>query len=256
MFATLARVLTGFILACLTAGLVQVLFIMTPAQLLQLPSSAFQERAAQAGTLSLLAATHAAIFSIAFTLIAAGIGEWMRVRAPAYYIATGAIIAALGFSAQYASEVAGQPTIFNSYAIAAFITSGALAGFVYWLAAGRYAGGRHGSESADEYDVITSDQSAPDAPRTWRNRPRIVVEDPIAPGSVANKKATLAERIAEREERRAAEDAAAMTADKPVAKPSSPPATPPASQTAASAATDTSSASDVNEISLLPPKKS
>ena len=135
MIAAFARVLAGFILACLTAGLVQVLFIMTPAQLLQLPSQAFQERAAQAGVLSLLAATHAAIFSIAFALIAAGIGELMRVRAAVYYIATGAIIAALGFSAQLASEVAGQPTIFNGYAFVAFITAGALAGFIYWPAA-------------------------------------------------------------------------------------------------------------------------
>ena len=212
MIAAFARVLTGFVLACLTAGLVQVLFIMTPAQLLQLPSQAFQERAAQAVTLSLLAATHAAIFSIAFTLIAAGIGEWMRVRAAAYYIATGAIIAALGFSVQYASEVAGQPTIFNTYAMVAFITSGALAGFVYWLVAGRYAGKRAVAESTDEYDVIASDETTTGTPRTWRNRPRIVIEDPIAPGSVANKKATLAERIADRDDKRAAESATPQTA--------------------------------------------
>ena len=246
MFATFARVLTGFILACLTAGLVQVLFIMTPAQLLQLPTAAFQERAAQVGTLSLLAATHAAIFSAAFTFIAAGIGELMRVRAAAYYIATGAVIAALGFSAQYASEVAGQPTIFNSYAIFAFITSGALAGLIFWLTAGRYAGGRAAADNADEYDVIPDGENAPDSPRTWRNRPRIIVEDPIAPGSVASKKASLAERIAKREEKRAAEgatsppDVGRLAASQPVVD---------------SPSVTQSTSKKTNEINILPPKK-
>lgn len=249
MIATLARVLTGFVLACLTAGLVQVLFIMTPTQLLQLPTQAFQERAAQAGMLSLLAATHAAIFSAAFTLIAAGIGEWMRVRAPAYYIATGAVIGALGLSAQYASEVAGQPSIFNNYAIAAFVTSGALAGFVYWLVSGRYAGGRAGRDSDDDIEFVGSTESPKDEPRTWRNRPRIVVEDPIAPGSVANKKASLAERIAEREEKRGTDSGKAL------AKPAGPTgqALPAAG---GKVAPPSPSGSNQNEISSLQTKKS
>lgn len=195
MLATFARVLTGFVLACLTAGLAQILFIMTPAQFVQLTAQGFQERASQAGVLTLLAATHAAIFSAAFTLIAGGIGESFRIRTPVYYIATGAIIAALGFTAQYASEVAGQPTIFNAYAMTAFAVSGLLAGFVYWLAAGRYAGG-------PEIESIGSKPSGSDtAPpvKTWKNRPRIVVEDPIVPGTAAAKRASLAERLAERQ---------------------------------------------------------
>lgn len=220
MITAWVRVLTGFALACLMAGLVQVLFIMTPAQMMQLGAEAFRERAAQAAVLSLLAATHAAIFSVAFLLIAAGIGEWMRVRAPAYYIATGAIIAALGFTAQYASEVAGQPTIFNTYAIFAFIVSGVLAGLVYWLTAGRYAGRPEKAASAIGNETVASSDAAPE-PRTWKNRPRIVIEDPIAPGSVANKKATLSERIAERDEKRAVEaarEAAAAPLQRPPVK--------------------------------------
>ncbi len=208
MLATFTRVLAGFVLACLTVGVVQILFIMTPAQFWQLSAPAFQERAAQAGVLALLTATHAAIFSVAFTLIAAGVGESMRVRAPAYYIATGAIIAALGFNAQFASEVAGQPTIFNNYAIAAFATSGVLAGLVYWLVAGRYAGGANTDENLED---ATARDVVP-AVRTWKDRPRIVVEDPIIPGSAAGRRASLAGRLAERQDTRSDGNAPAHAA--------------------------------------------
>lgn len=249
MIATFARVLIGFALASLTAGLVQVLFVMSPVQMAQLPTQVFQERAAQAGVLSLLAATHAAIFAAAFALIAAGIGEWMRVHALAYYVATGAIIAALGFSAQLASEVAGQPTIFNNYAIAAFITSGALAGFVYWLVAGRYAGGRNPSDRADGGpEPVTSAQNPSEAPRTWRNRPRIIIEDPVAPGSIANKKATLAERIAEREEKRAADAGDGAEPSKPMTE---------GRETEATRKPESAVSSRIkpNEINVLAPKR-
>lgn len=252
MIATFARVLIGFALASLTAGLVQVLFVMSPVQMVQLPTQAFQERAAQAGVLSLLAATHAAIFAAAFALIAAGIGEWMRIRSLAYYVATGAIIAALGFSAQLASEVAGQPTIFNNYAIAAFITSGALAGLVYWLVAGRYAGRREAPDRVDGAEPDTSLQNLEEAPRTWRNRPRIIIEDPVAPGSVANKKATLAERIAEREEKRAVDVGKAVASG---AKPSEP-MTGPTTESDRKSESAVSSRSNPNEVNVLAPKRS
>jgi hypothetical protein len=198
MIGTFARVLAGFVLSCLTAGLVQVLFITPPQELLNIPAQAILDRAGQTGVLALLAATHAAVFAAAFTLIAAGIGEWMRIRSVAYYLATGATIAALGFSAQYASEVAGQPTIFNPYALTAFLTSGVVAGLMYWLIAGRRAGGVE-TETGRAGDGI--DQAVAPVPpvRTWKDRPKIIVADPIPPGSVAAKNASLAERLAERE---------------------------------------------------------
>jgi hypothetical protein len=207
MIRTFARVLTGFVLACLTAGLVQVLFITPPAELLQIPSAAFPTRAGQAGVLALLAATHTAIFSAAFALIAAGIGEWMRIRGLPYYLATSATIAGLGFSAQYASEVAGQPTIFNLYALTAFLTAGVCAGFVFWLLAGRRAGGRDADAATAPYQKSADTQAI----RTWKDRPRIVVADPIRPGSVAAKKASLAERLAERERAKEARTVSQLT---------------------------------------------
>lgn len=198
MIKTLLRVLTGFILACLTAGFVQVLFAMPPGALLSAPASVLTERAGQIGVLALLAATHAAIFSGAFALIAAGVGEWTGTRAVGYYLFAGVVIALLGFSAQFASEAPGAPTVLNNYALKAFLTSGFFAGLAYWLAAGHKAGrrARDDGEATADADTI----GVPPPAKTWKNRPRLVIEDAPKPGSKDSRKASLAERLADSED--------------------------------------------------------
>ena len=138
--ATLGRVLAGFVAASLAAGIAKVLFVFPPTELAALPAGVFSDRLADVVVYALLAATHSAIFAAAFVLIASIIGEWFAVRNFAYYAAVGIAIALLGFMAQYASEVSGQPTILNPYAVTAFITAGLVAGSAYWLIAGRRAG--------------------------------------------------------------------------------------------------------------------
>ena len=139
---TLLRVLFGFIIACLVAGAVTVAFVVTPADIASLPADARFERLANAGVLALLAATHSAIFAFPFAMLANGIGEMWHVRSWLYYAVVGLLIGAGGFVAYYANEVAGQPSIFNNYALAAFLTIGTLGGLAYWLVAGRRAGGK------------------------------------------------------------------------------------------------------------------
>jgi hypothetical protein len=170
MIGTFARVLTGFILACLTAALIQVLYLPTTYQLATsadnlFPGSLVLERV-------LLVATHALIFASAFALIVAGIGEWMGLSSLPYYLISGVVIALLGFTAQYSSEVASQPTIFNNYAMNAYLTSGFFAGLVYWLVSGRYA-----RNEAREESLGDSQTSGVPAPKSWKSRPKIVVED-------------------------------------------------------------------------------
>ncbi|NOT72247.1 MAG: hypothetical protein HOP09_13520 [Hyphomicrobium sp.] len=196
MMRTLARVLAGFVLACIAAGLTQVLFVITPAKLLSSPAGLFAERALGTGILALRAATHVAIFSAAFALISAGIGEWMRIRSIGYYLFAGLAIGVLGFVAQYTSEVAGQPSIFNNYAVQAYMTSGFFAGLVYWMAAGRSAGGAASDRAASDSSDEDGTSGVPPPARTWKTRPRIIVEDYPKPGTAAGKKATLAERLA------------------------------------------------------------
>ncbi len=140
LFGTLARVVFGFVLASLAAGLVTVLFVNTPIDVLAEPFDRLPKTASEKFDLALLAATHLGIFASVFVLITACIGEWFSIRALSFYLLAGVVIALLGFSAQYASEVAGQPTILNNYAIKAFLTVGFFGGFFYWLAAGQFTG--------------------------------------------------------------------------------------------------------------------
>ena len=137
---TLLRVIFGFIVACLIAGLTTVAFVVTPADLATLPADAWSERLGNAGVLSLLAATHSAIFAFPFALLAIVIAEWARVRSWIYYVIVGLAIALGGFAAEYLNEVAGQPSIVNAYALRAFLAVGILSGLAYWLVAGRRAG--------------------------------------------------------------------------------------------------------------------
>jgi hypothetical protein len=209
MIGTISRVLFGFLLACLTAGLVQVLFILTPGRIIALPADIFPDRVGQALVIAALAATHVAIFSAAFALIALGVAEFMRVRGIGYYLAVGATIAMAGFAAQYASEVAGQPTVLNTHAVEAFLTSGVIAGLIYWIVAGRGAGGGR-RERRDT--APPAEASVPK--RSWRNRPPIEIPDASMPGTKAGqaaRRATLAERLA------AGDDAVRLTGAKALA---------------------------------------
>jgi hypothetical protein len=140
MILALLRVLFGFAIACLAAALVQVAFVITPAEIVSLDPGAIPDRLGGAGLLTLLTATHVAIFSAPFGLVVAAVGEWQALRSWIFYTLAGMAIALAGFVAQYASEV-GTVTIVNNYALQAYVTTGFVAGFVYWAFSGRYAGG-------------------------------------------------------------------------------------------------------------------
>jgi hypothetical protein len=143
MIGRLIRVVIGFTLACLAAGVTMVLFVHTP---LELAGDLGSERVTEAGVLSLAAATHSAVFAAPFALIAAIVGEWQRIGSWMYYVLVSVAIAAIGFMAQYWTEAAGEASIVNNYAVTAFIVTGFVAGLVYWLVSGRHAGGRREPE--------------------------------------------------------------------------------------------------------------
>lgn len=140
MLGTLSRVIIGFALACLAAGIAIVAFVITPGELANLSGDAFDNRLAEFFSLSLRAGTHAAIFAAPFALILAAIAEWQSLRGPTFYIFGGLAIALAGFLAQHWSETAGQHTVLNDYAIRAFLATGLFSGLAYWLVAGRSAG--------------------------------------------------------------------------------------------------------------------
>lgn len=201
MIRTLARIAIGFVLACIVAGLVMVLFVTTPADLMSVSAEAFPEKAGQTLVWGLLTATHSALFAAAFALIAIGIAEWMSMRNLPYYLIIGVLISLLGFSAQYASEVSGQPTVLNNYALKAFLAAGFFAGLIYWMVSGRFAGwGATDSGTGTSDDAIEPSRrlvtASPAVP------PRITVKDPVRSnydaddsGSSRPQKSSLGQRL-------------------------------------------------------------
>lgn len=129
------RFLAGFVLACLAAGLVQVLFAVTPRELVV----AGDERWGEAMQWALLSATQIAVFAAPFALIAWLISEWQGIRSFAFHAIVAMAVAVAGFGLIHATESPTEASIVNSYAMAAYLTSGFVGGLVYWLFAGRFA---------------------------------------------------------------------------------------------------------------------
>lgn len=142
MLARIFGIVVGYILACVAFSVVIVGFVFTPAEIAALPSDAAADRLAMAGNHVLLSATQVAFIAAPLALIAALIAEWRGIREWLYFAAVALMIAVVGFLAQYVSELQGQPTIINNYAMAAFLCGGFVAGIVYWLVVGRTAGGK------------------------------------------------------------------------------------------------------------------
>lgn len=128
------RVLFGFILACLAAGLALVLFVHTPAEFPDWPAERFTET----GILALAVGTQAAVFAAPFAFIGTIYSEWRGISSATYSVLLGVVIALLGFWVQYTGETGGPDSIFNIYAIIAFLVTGVVGGLVYWLFSGRY----------------------------------------------------------------------------------------------------------------------
>jgi hypothetical protein len=78
MLGRVIRVVFGFVVACLAAGLTIVLFVTTPVELANTPSNAITDALSANGLLALFAATHSAVFAAPLALIGAAIGEWRR----------------------------------------------------------------------------------------------------------------------------------------------------------------------------------
>lgn len=141
MLERIFRVLVGFVVACLAAGLTKVLFAIPPAEIYALPSDVASDRISTVIDSALYAAIWSGLFTFPFVILAATIGEWRRIRAWSYYALVALIVALVGFMTQYATETVGQATIVNNYAFTAFLTAGFMGGLFYWLLAGRSAGG-------------------------------------------------------------------------------------------------------------------
>lgn len=135
MFKTVFRVLSGFLLACLAAGVAQVMFAVGPQEALE----GDPDRLATILTWMAHTATHSAVFAAPFAFLAAAVSEWQGIRGVVYHLLAGIGIAAAGFAAQYFAQPPDGESILNGYALAAYGATGLIGGLFYWMFAGRYA---------------------------------------------------------------------------------------------------------------------
>ena len=153
MFSTIFRVLFGFIMASLAAGLTTVLFAVGTSDV----TSGDPDRIARTLELVALTATHSAVFAAPFALLSAAVSEWQGVRSWFYHAIAGLGIATAGFSAQYFSEVPGTASVASQYPLIAYAATGFVAGLAYWIFAGR----RAGSPYDDIYQPVPVSGSVP-----------------------------------------------------------------------------------------------
>ncbi len=149
---TILRALVAFAFACLIAGLVIVLFVNTPAELMTLPLAQRLQSLESTGILILAAATHSAIFAAPFALIAILLGAILKNSSIFFYSLAGLAISLFGFAALHLGTTTQATTILNLYAGSAYALSGLVGGYVYWLLAGRYIArpGKHRPEEVYE----------------------------------------------------------------------------------------------------------
>ena len=166
------RVLLGYLLACLVAGLTTVLFAWTPSDLAAMQGDLANDKLA----LAMPVAAQIAIFAAPFALLGIGFAEARRWRDWAYYAAAGMAIALVGYIAQYQSEAPSQTWSIaaSNYPLIAFLTSGFVGGLVYWLMSGRMAamnpaatqpGARPGVPPAATASKTTGPGGRPTAPQ-------------------------------------------------------------------------------------------
>lgn len=171
------RVILGFAAACLAAGFIQVLFAVTPAELV----AAGEARWSAAINWALLSSAHIAVFAAPFALISIFISEWHGIRSFAYHAIVAMGIAVAGFGLIMMMETPSEASIVNSYAMAAYLTSGFIAGLVYWLLSGRLA-----MRGDDEEDLLAMEAEVRPPP------PKPLDEDrpPAAPRTTGTVPAT------------------------------------------------------------------
>jgi hypothetical protein len=140
MLARTLRILVGFALACLAAAATLVLFVYAPGDLASLGEELNGDRLSEAGFFALLITPHVLVSAAFPALLAAAFAETRKVASLAFYALAGIAISAAGFLVQYLTEPPTRPlSIFQTYALIAFLTAGFIGGFVYWALSGRYA---------------------------------------------------------------------------------------------------------------------
>lgn len=148
MLVRVLRILIGFALACLAAAATLVVFVYAPGDWESLRSDMDAARLSEAGFFALIITPWVALAAAVPALAGAVFAETRRIAGWTYYALAGIGTAAAGFLLQHLTETPGRPSIFQAYALIAFLTSGLVGGLIYWAFSGRYAATTPGAGAA------------------------------------------------------------------------------------------------------------
>lgn len=134
------RILLGYSMACLGAAYAKLLFAITPAEIISLPSDVAADRLADVLNFGWRFGVLFGLFALPFAVVTIAFAEWRGLRNGPFYLLAGLAFALVGLLAQSSSEGPGAATVMHAYAFAAYATSGLAGGLFYWMIAGRHAG--------------------------------------------------------------------------------------------------------------------
>jgi hypothetical protein len=137
VFTRIVRVALGFALACLAAAATLVAFVYAPSNWAALGAELSGERLSEAGFFALAITPHVIVSAALPALLAAIYAETRKVAAWAFYGLAGIGVGLAGFFLQHLTEAPDPESIFQAYALIAFLTAGLIGGLVYWAASGR-----------------------------------------------------------------------------------------------------------------------
>ena len=140
MVLRVIRVICGFLLACLAAGITFVLFVQAPLTAVEFSEFLTTDHLARTSLLMLAAATHCALYAAPFALLLLTFAEAQHVRSWFIYALFGVVVSLSGLMVQHLATPETHGAILNQHALTAFVAAGLIAGFTYWFFAGDRAG--------------------------------------------------------------------------------------------------------------------
>jgi hypothetical protein len=141
VLSRILRIAFGFAVACLAAAATLVAFVFAPGNWGALGAELNGARLSEAGFFALLITPHVIVAAALPALVAAIYAETRKVTGWPFYGLAGIGVGLAGFFLQHLTEAPDPESIFQAYALMAFLTAGLVGGLVYWAASGRYAAG-------------------------------------------------------------------------------------------------------------------
>ena len=135
----IVRIAFGFAVACLAAAVTLVAFVYAPGSWAALGTELSGERLSEAGFFALLITPHVIVAAALPALVAAIYAETRKITCWAFYGLAGIGVGLVGFFLQHLTEAPDPESIFQAYALIAFLAAGLVGGLVYWAASGRSA---------------------------------------------------------------------------------------------------------------------